>query len=315
MQSFETLCGHFVKVRIVQSRGGSQEGCWQIRVSGPSITLKCGFKCLYAEANSDAVLQKVAEYLEMKVSELRKLPARPRILIGLDLETTDWDDSCSFTAMTEHFNAGFPCRAVHTQSAGYICGVGFTVFRLTHNGGSTYKMDQIKSSAIKLPKGYSIPEKVIQIHGITDAACSDGEELSVVLRPIIDLLQQGAEICCHNLRHETLVLCRELQKRNLIGLSEFSENDTSLLLRSLYMGHCTSILARWRNNGYYRRLTEEFLSCFGESSIVGPLHDPGVDSYKSALLFLHYNEACIAARPDCEAEMRAAKIANCSKNV
>ena len=56
MQSFETSCGHFVKVRTVQSRGGSEEGRWQVRVSGPSITLKCGFKCLYIDANSDAVI-------------------------------------------------------------------------------------------------------------------------------------------------------------------------------------------------------------------------------------------------------------------
>ena len=309
MQSFETSCRHFVKIIPVQSCGGSQGGSWQVRVSGPSITLKCGFKCLYADANPSAVIKIVAEYLRANASELRKPLARPRILIGLDVETTDWDVSCSFTAMTEHFNAGFPCRADHTQSAGYVCGVGFSVFRPTHNGSSIYKLDQIVSSAIKLPKSYLISKKAVDVHGITDAACYEGQELSVALRPVIGFLQQGAEICCHNLRHETLVLCRELQKRSLVGPPVLSEHDASLLLRSLYTGHCTSMLARWRNNGYYRRLADEFQCCFGESTIVGRQHDPGVDSYKCALLFLHYNEACIASTTDCEVEMRQTKRA------
>ena len=109
----------------------------------------------------------------------------------------------------------------------------------------------------------------------------------MALRPVIDLLQQGAEICCHNLRHETLVLCRELQKRSLVGPPVLSEHDASLLLR----------------------LADEFQCCFGESTIVGRQHDPGVDSYKCALLFLRYNEACIASTTDCEVEMRQTKRA------
>ena len=60
MQSFETTCGHFVKILPVQSRGGHQEGRWQVRVSGPSITLQCGFKCLYADANLYVVVETVA---------------------------------------------------------------------------------------------------------------------------------------------------------------------------------------------------------------------------------------------------------------
>ena len=180
-----TISRHVVEIIPVQSCGGSQEGSWQVRVSGPSITLKCGFKCLYADANPSAVIKIVAEYLRANASELRKPLARPRILIGLDVETTDWDVSCSFTAMTEHFNAGFPCRADHTQSAGYVCGVGFSVFRPTHNGSSIYKVDQIVSSAIKLPKVYIISKKAVDVHGITDAACYEGQDISVALRPVI----------------------------------------------------------------------------------------------------------------------------------
>ena len=78
MQTFETSCGHVVKIVPVQSRGGSQEGRWQVRISGPSITLQCGFKCLYADANPYAVVEIVAEYLRANASVLRKPLARPR---------------------------------------------------------------------------------------------------------------------------------------------------------------------------------------------------------------------------------------------
>ena len=73
MQTFQTTCGHFVKILPVQTRGGLQEGRWQVRVSGPSIMLQCGFKCLYADANLAAVVEIVAEHhLGVDSSQLRK---------------------------------------------------------------------------------------------------------------------------------------------------------------------------------------------------------------------------------------------------
>ena len=211
--------------------------------------------------------------------------------------------------MEDHFNAGFPCHANHNSCPGYVCGLGYSVFRPTHNGSSSYNVQQVVSSAIKLPEGHIISQKAIDVHGITDAACHAGQELSVALRPVIALLEQGAEICCHNLRHEAFVLCRELQKRSLIGPRILSEQDASLLMRSLYNGHCTSILAKTRNNGYYRRLSDEFQRCFGEPTIALRQHDPGPDSYKCARLFLYYNEASLAATRVCEADVSRGKKA------
>ena len=194
MQSFETSCEHFVKVIPVQSCGGTREGRWQVRVQGPSINLQCGFKCLYADANSTAVVEVVAGYLGVHASGLRKPLARPRTLVGFDVETSNWDASCSFKAMTEHFNAGYPCQQDHTSSAGYVCGLGFSVFRATHIGSSIYSVDQIVSSVIKIPEGHNISQEDVNVHGITDAACHEGQELSEALRPLIVLLKQGAEI-------------------------------------------------------------------------------------------------------------------------
>ena len=112
MDFFETTCGHYVQIRPVQQLGGPQEGKWQLRVLGPSITLRCGFKCLYSEANLSSVNVTLVAYLGLDVADLRKPPTRPRILIGLDVETSDWDEQCSFTRQDEHFEEGFPCRCL-----------------------------------------------------------------------------------------------------------------------------------------------------------------------------------------------------------
>ena len=92
---------------------------------------------------------------------------------------------------------------------------------------------------------------------------------------------------CHNLRHETLVICREVQKQNL--------TSASLLLRSLYSGHCTSVMAKRWNNGYWRKLSDEFRCCIGQEGFTFTDHNPGHDAAKCARLFLHYNEASVVS--------------------
>ena len=103
MDFFETTCGHYVCIRPVQKVGGPKEGKWQLRVSGPTVTLPCGFKRLYSEPNLSSVNDTVAAYLGVDVADLRKPLTRPRILLGLDVETSDWDEQCSFTRQDEHF--------------------------------------------------------------------------------------------------------------------------------------------------------------------------------------------------------------------
>ena len=107
------------------------------------------------------------------------------------------------------------------------------------------------------------------------------------------VVQQGAQVVCHNLPHETLVICREVQKLNLPSAMS--------LLESLFSGHCTSSIAR-RRYGYRRRLSDEFRSCIGEEGFNFTDHNPGHDAAKCARLFLHYNEArvvsaCTSAGP------------------
>ena len=79
---------------------------------------------------------------------------------------------------------------------------------------------------------------------LNESGCAAGQPFSVVLASILSLLQGGAQMACHNRAHEALVMCRELQKLNL--------TPASPLLESLYSSHCTLIIAKRWNNGYYR---------------------------------------------------------------
>ena len=72
--------------------------------------------------------------------------------------------------------------------------------------------------------------------------------------------------------------------------------------RKIYSGHCTSIIAKRRNKGYWRKLSDEFRSCIGQEGFTFTDHNPGHDAAKCARLFLHYNEArvvsaCTSAGP------------------
>ena len=91
---------------------------------------------------------------------------------------------------------------------------------------------------------------------------------------------------CHNLPHETLVICREVHKLNLPSAMP--------RLESLFSGHCTSSIAR-RRYGYRRKLSDEFRSCVGEEGFNFRDHNPGHDAAKSARLFLHYNGARVVS--------------------
>ena len=113
-----------------------------------------------------------------------------------------------------------------------------------------YVAEEPVSLVIKLPEGETISEKAFAYHGISDAACVNAQDFSLALKPVIVLLRQGPQIFCHNLAHNTLVFCRELQKRSLTGSHMLSEDDVLLLLHSLYLGHCTSMLANTRNESY-----------------------------------------------------------------
>ena len=182
-----------------------------------------------------------------------------------------------------------------------MCGVGYCLFSCSSADSKIYVAEEPVSTAIKLPENEIISEKAFAYHGISDTACANGPDLASVLKPVIALLRQGAQLCCHNLAHETLVICRELQKRTLARLPSLSGDDACLLLHALHTGHCTSLLAKKRN-GNYSRLADEYQRIFAPSTSTPNAHDPGTDAYQCGRLFLHFNHAKVATSTSCDLE-------------
>ena len=236
----------------------------------------------------------MATFLDADVAYSHKSCSPPQLLLGLDVETSDWDEQSSGAKQRHHLRQGFPCHADHTADNGYICGFGYCVFLRSLEDSKIYVVEERVSTAIKLPDNEIISEKAFAYHGISDTACANGQDFALVLEPVISLLRQGAQICCHNLAHETLVICRELQKRTRVGSPSLSDDDARLLLHSLYLGHCTLMLAHKRN-GHYCRLADEYQRCFGDLATADIAHDPGQEAYKCACLFLHYAGVIVVA--------------------
>ena len=154
--------------------------------------------------------------------------ALPRLIIGLDVETSDWDEHCSFCIMDEHLRHGIPCQSDHEGDAGYICGVGYCVFERVSHEIHRYVAHEPISSIIKLPEGQTVSSQASKVHGIFTDDCQKGDDCSVVLQTIITLLKEDGEICCHNVAHEALVFCREIPKRTRLSLRVLTQDDVSL---------------------------------------------------------------------------------------
>ena len=214
---------------------------------------------------------------------------RPPMVIGFDVETSDWDDNTSFARQEGHFKTGFPCSENRTSAFGHVCAIGYAVFRRKDNESNICLAETPVEVPIVLTENESIEKKAWSVHGITSGDCENGQRFEVVMQPLLALLRQGAVIMAHNLAHEALVLCREAQKQSVL-----SKGDASMLMRSLYNGHCTSILAGTRNNGLFRNLLDEFRICFGDGAGASLRdHCPGNDAAKSARIFLHHNDAVV----------------------
>ena len=163
------------------------------------------------------------------------------------------------------------------------------------------------SIIIKLPETESISVQAFAYHGISDADCLNAQDFSLALKPVIALLRQGAQICCHNLAHATLVFCRELQKHGLQDSPHCTKEDAALLMRCLFEGHCTLALAKQRNGGYFNGLSDEYQRVFAPSTHIWNALDPGRDAYQCGSLFLHYNQARLVTRTKLVCEGKASQ--------
>ena len=110
------------------------------------------------------------------------MAALPRLIIGLDVETSDWDEHCSFRIMDEHLRHGIPCQSDHEGDAGYICGLGDCVFERVSDKIDMYVAHEPVSSIIKLPEGQTVSSQASKVHGIFTDDCQKGDGFSVVLQ-------------------------------------------------------------------------------------------------------------------------------------
>ena len=61
---FTTQCGHTATARVVEKKGGQEEGNWQIRLNGPKVVFKRGYKCLYSALSLQDAKERVALWLK-----------------------------------------------------------------------------------------------------------------------------------------------------------------------------------------------------------------------------------------------------------
>jgi hypothetical protein len=95
------------------------------------------------------------------------LAGLPSIVAGFDVETSDWEPAYGFKQMDTHFQARLPCRKNHQGQPGYVCEVGFAVFRLIV-GTRAYMSEDPVSKQIRMHHGANNSAKPFAVHGISD---------------------------------------------------------------------------------------------------------------------------------------------------
>ena len=296
MTTFQTTCGHYVVARPIQKTTGSQAGRWRICISGPNITNKRGISYAFSDPNRAAAITEVAAFLKVDAESLVQPPARPDILIGFDVETNAGDSAHLLSEQYQHFQAGHPCGQDHREDSGHVCAVGFAVFRRRAHDSNEYVAEGPVVTMVKRPIEEQVAEKASNMHGYTDSDCATCLPFSAAIAPILRLLQEGAQMVCHNLAHKTLVICREVQNLSLPSANPF--------LESLYSGHDTSIIAQKRNYTYIRQLAIESRNHYCQEG-----NNLGYDAAECARLFLHYNEAImVSASSSAEPPVKKSRV-------
>merc|ERR1712176_440205 len=243
-----------------------------------------------SDSNRAAVIEEVARFLEVQATSLVALPHLPEIVVGFDLETTDWEPQYGFMKMDNHLRAGRPCCENHKDQAGYICEVGFAIFR-RKAGTREYISEEPVSKRIRLLDSVQISPKAFKVHGITAESCALGEDFDTAIAPILQELRNGAELVVHNLAHETYVSCREFQKRAPGDIAA-----RNIFLDALYAGHCSSRVTK-QNRGFHRKLSDEFSDVSQESQETSSCsfkeHCAGDDAAMCARVFSHHSQATV----------------------
>ena len=228
----------------------------------------------------------------------------PLVVVGLDVETSDWSRACSFQAQDSHLrgarsrrskslcegesqgdsqmelgmcqaSVGGVCDKNHRIDLGCICQVGWAIFRCSSE--SYYVAEDPVSLIVLLPDGERVAEKANKYNGICDSDCAKGLDFEDAMQRLTKVLEEtGAKIVCHNLAHEALVFCRELQKRDL---------SLPVIMNAIVEGECTNQMTK-RCHGTLKKLSAAYEMIPGAPALRA--HDAGQDAAMAGRLYLHY---------------------------
>lgn len=174
-------------------------------------------------------------------TEVREKLGSSQLMIGVDIETHDWEERRGNQGSLGQF--GFYSLCHPDDFNARIVQIGWTI-------GSHDHVLATKEHLVR-PESFNISMKAAKYHGIThEKACAEGNPIDVVLQEfmqdILDVDQRGGRMVVHHLEFDCGIIARELERANSKYQKEWS--------RIARRGVCTMdpSIGRWLR------------ACFGE---------------------------------------------------
>ncbi len=136
---------------------------------------------------------------------------RPRLVMGIDIETNDWDDTRGNKGSIGQF--GFYNLCKPEDLAARVVQLGWAV------GGVDGSSPDVKESLIR-PDGFVVSAKAEDYHGISHSrAEAEGRALKTVMSEFMadmqDVQSRGGRVVCHHLEFDAGIIDNELSRCGL----------------------------------------------------------------------------------------------------
>ena len=217
--------------------------------------------------------------------EVNKQLGEHPLIIGVDIETHDWDVNAGSKGGIGQF--GHYSRCNYTIGVARIVQIGWAVRRV----GRTI---DVKEKLVK-PETHAISEKATNFHGISqDFACSHGMLLRDVLNEFMEemsaLYKEGARMVVHHLEFDCGIIATELSRANLDHFQELwaTFSRQGLCTMDPYLGKwvrmCKGLEVAPSYSGNTMRL-DDMLRCLASDTCLSARHTAGRDAHLHVLLF------------------------------
>ncbi len=219
--------------------------------------------------------------------EVKQKLGHSKLIVGVDIETHDWEQRTGNKASTGTFGFYSLCHPDDFQAR--VVQIGWAV-------GMYGQKPQVKERILK-PEGFSIAAKAAKYHGICqERAMAEGRSLQEVLdefmRDVVDVQQRGGRLVVHHLEFDCGIILRELQR---VG-SKYQQEWRDIAKRGL----CTMDpnIGRWvrqcLNEDYGSETSKntmklsELVSKLMPSETFGPQHTAGADAHRHWRLYFEF---------------------------